>query len=186
MKRPAEEIYQLKVTLKGARPPIWRRLLVGSDTSLSELNDFVIAAMGWMGYHMHAFDVAGRSFGNPVPELEMDDDSGITLGEIVRSGVTRFRHEYDFGDGWVHELRLEKTLPFEADARIPRVVAGRRACPPEDCGGVWGYANLLEVLADPAHPDHDEMKEWMAGDFDPEAFDLDAVNARLVRVRRAK
>lgn len=184
MSRGAGEIHQLKVTLLGVHPPIWRRLLVGSDTTLSELHAIVQEAMGWEDCHLHAFEVAGRTFGRPDLELRMDDESGIALGEIVQSGVFRFGYEYDFGDGWEHELVVEGSVSGEAVGRVPRVVAGRRACPPEDCGGMWGYAELLEVLDDPEDPEHVEKREWLGGDFDPEAFDLGAVNERLKRFRR--
>jgi hypothetical protein len=106
-----------------------------------------------------------------------------TLAEVVPRVRRKFRYLYDFGDSWEHELQVEKVGPPDPALRHPAVLARERACPPEDCGGIWGYVNLLEALDDPAHPDHDDMMEWMGGPIDPEAFDLDQINKRLQRRR---
>jgi Plasmid pRiA4b ORF-3-like protein len=176
-------IYRLKITLQGARPPIWRRLEV-PDCTLADLHEDIQAAMGWYNCHLHSFRVGNREYSIPPPpgmglDLEMEDSSGITLGQIVAAGVKKFRYEYDFGDSWEHAIQIEKTVEREEGVRYPRCVAGKRACPPEDCGGVWGYADFLEALADPKHERHDELLEWVGGEFDPEAFDLEGVNQRM-------
>jgi Plasmid pRiA4b ORF-3-like protein len=105
------------------------------------------------------------------------------LAEIASSPKTKFIYEYDFGDSWEHEVLIEKILPPETGVRYPNCLTGKHACPPEDCGGVWGYAGLLETIQDSHHPDHEEMLEWVGGSFDPEAFDLDTVNRELKRLR---
>src|SRR5262249_4936275 len=101
------------------------------------------------------------------------------VGQIANMGYKKFRYTYDFGDNWRHTIQVEKVLAPAAGERYPKCVKGKRACPPEDCGGVWGYAELLEALADPKHKRHEELKEWVGGEFDPEAFDIEAVNDEL-------
>ena len=113
-------------------------------------------------------------------ETETEDEEDILISKIANMGrKVRFTYEYDFGDSWEHEIVLEKTLEPELKVKYPRCVEGARACPPEDVGGVSGYADFLEAIADPKHPDHREMKEWIGGKFDPEKFDLKAVNREL-------
>jgi hypothetical protein len=174
-----QPVCQLKVTLKGIRPPIWRRILVRADTHLSELHTIIQAAMGWENYHMYAFTVNHHAYGRPDPELGMSDDSRVKLADIIHDGVTRFSYEYDFGDGWEHEVLIEKTLPAKPNMSYPSVIKGKRACPPEDCGGVWGYAELLEILDNPSHPEHESMTAWVGGKIDPDAFDPAEANDRL-------
>ena len=188
-KRPKPvTVYQLKITLKHTSPPIWRRVQVRSDTTLAKLHDVVQAAMGWYDAHLHEFTVAGTSFGHNDPlggsyadPFEDTPARGeeTRLDQLKLKPRSVIRYEYDFGDSWEHTILVEKELPLEAGVTYPRCVAGRRACPPEDCGGVWGYAHLIEVMADPKHPEHEEMREWLGGPLDPEAFDLDEVNRRL-------
>lgn len=173
------EIYQLKITLQYILPPVWRRVEVPADIKLDKLHDVIQVAMGWTDSHMHAFYVDGESYGRAGPALpDMRDERKVRLDDLVRKG-DRLMYEYDFGDGWMHEIRVEKVLPAETGVRLPRCLAGERACPPDDCGGPPGYQNMLEILADPKDPEHEEMLEWAGEDFDPEAFDLDAVDKAL-------
>ena len=178
-------IYQLKVTLKGVRPPIWRRLLVPGDVSFARLHDILQLAMGWEGAHLHQFEVGSRRIAMKGGEFEDDlpaeDERRVRLVERVRLAKTRFSYEYDFGDSWIHDILVEKIHAPEPGIRYPQCVAGRRACPPEDSGGAWGYRELLRKLAHPKHEEHKEVLEWLGGAFDPEAFDLDRVNAGLAR-----
>ena len=112
-----------------------------------------------------------------------EDEDGIRLSQVFTGKKkARIVYEYDFGDSWQHEIVLEKTLEPEPKVKYPRCVEGARACPPEDCGGIWGYADFLEAISDPKHPDHRDMKEWIGGKFDPEKFSVDAVNKELRRV----
>ncbi len=180
---PTRSIHQLKVTLRHTSPPVWRRLQVPSRVFLGELHFILQTAMGWDDSHLHLFSVGGAEYadgrvhdpwGGPSPKNE----NRARLGRVAPLG-THLRYEYDFGDGWEHELIVEKVFPAEPDVTYPRCVSGRRACPPEDCGGPPGYANLLEALTDSAHPRHTELADWFGDGFDPEAFDPEAVNAWL-------
>ena len=181
------KIYRMKVTLEDSKPPIWRRLLVRSDITLADLHRIIQVAMGWSDYHLHQFIVQGTYFGEPHPayadDLDMHDEQEVTLRQIVAGEGFKFCYEYDFGDGWEHQVLVEKILPPEPDQRYPLCIKGRRACPPEDVGGVWGYLGFLEAIQDPDHPEHEEYLEWIGGEFDPEAFDLDAVNGKLRSLR---
>jgi len=177
------EIYQIKVTLKGCKPPIWRRLLVPSDVTLADLHQIIQAAMGWWDYHLHQFNIGGIFYGEPHPDyggwIKMRDEQEFRLNQVVPGAKSRFTYEYDFGDSWVHMILVEKVLPPEPGQAYPVCIEGRRARPPEDVGGVWGYADFLEAIQDPEHPEHEAYLEWVGGEFDPEAFDLDEVNAAL-------
>jgi hypothetical protein len=172
-------VLSLKVTLRDARPPIWRRLLVADTMTLAHLHRAIQAAMGWMDSHMHGFDVGGRQYGVRHPEDDFADETRLTLRAMRRSGLARLRYTYDFGDSWEHDVVIEKTLPAVTAGPLPRCVAGRRACPPEDCGGVWGYEELRAILADPSHPEHAERREWVGDRLDRDLFDLGAANAAL-------
>jgi hypothetical protein len=181
--KPSSPIYQLKITLRGSRPPIWRRVQVSSDVTLAKLHKIIQVAMGWGEEHLHVFDVGGISYGEPDPELEFENERRIRLNEVAPREKSKFRYEYDFGDSWEHEILVEKRLPAEPGVHYPRCIKGIRACPPEDCGGVWGYANLLETIQDPTNPEYEDMREWVGEDFDPEAFDLEAANHALKSLR---
>ena len=178
-------VYQLKVTLVGFRPPIWRRLLVPANTPLSTLHGLLQIAMGWTDTHLHQFVLGRRFIGVPDPDnwTEVEDERKLRLSDLARREKDRFRYEYDFGDSWEHDIVLEKVLPSGANVAVASCVAGRGACPPEDVGGVWGYERFLEALQDPTHKEHAWLSEWFGGEFDANAFDLEGVNAELRRVR---
>ncbi len=175
-------IYQLKITLRDIRPPIWRRVLV-PDCSLEELHEITQAAMGWENYHLYDFRVEGTRYTDPrgMDELEMKDASRARLSTLVKE-KSRFTYTYDFGDDWHHEILVEKILTADSSRAVPSCVDGKRACPPEDCGGPWGYGDFVEAIGDPGNERHEELREW-AGDFDAEAFDIDAINAVLSSFR---
>lgn len=181
---PNETIYQLKITLWGIRPPIWRRLEV-KDCTLERLHEIIQVAMGWESYHLWSFQIGGREFGpsemgdDPFGDLEMEDSSTVMLSRIIAQGHKKFVYLYDFGDGWEHQIQVEKTLPPQPKVKSPRCIKGKRACPPEDCGGPWGYQSFLETISNPDHDEHEEMLEWVGGEFDSEEFDLETVNAEL-------
>ena len=176
-------VFQVKITLEGSKPPIWRRLLVPSDVTLSKLHRIIQAAMGWWESHLHQFIVGETYYGETSPEYddwqEMRNERRVKLHQIAAGEGARFRYEYDFGDDWLHQVTVEKVLPADPEMRLPLCLKGKRSCPPEDVGGVWGYENFLEAIRTPDHPEHAEYLEWIGGEFDAEAFDLDAVNARL-------
>jgi hypothetical protein len=181
-------VYQIKVTLKGSKPPIWRRMQVTSETTLAQLHRILQRVMGWEGYHLYRFVVGGMEYGDPrmLEEMEGEDARRATLASLAQGEKAKFLYEYDFGDSWEHELLIEKVLPCEAGKYYLVCLTGKRACPPEDCGGIWGYTSFLDALQDPQHPEHEEMLEWVGGEFDPEAFDLDEVNRELQRLTPPK
>lgn len=174
----SERLYQFKITLLESEPPIWRRIQVKNCT-LDKLHEHIQTSMGWTNSHLNQFEIDGVIHGDPELLYEgwQDETPPVTslitrVSEIIpREGKRyRFRYEYDFGDGWEHEILFEGCLRAEKGERYPICVEGERACPPEDVGGVWGYAEFLEALADPDHEQHDEYLVW-AGPFDPEVFD---------------
>ncbi|HTQ80416.1 MAG TPA: plasmid pRiA4b ORF-3 family protein [Thermoanaerobaculia bacterium] len=177
--------YQLKVTLVGSRPPIWRRLKVSGNLHLGRLHQVLQIAMGWEDVHLHLFAVGRTVYSPPDPELgfPQQNERKVLLREVLTREKERLRYEYDFGDGWEHSIVVEKILPPEPGGGAPVCLAGKRSCPPEDCGGIFGYEQLLEALRDPSHPDHRDLASWVGEDFDPEAFDLKAVNSALARLR---
>lgn len=187
-------IYQLKVTLKYSSPPIWRRIQVAEDTTLGTLHRIIQVIMGWEDYHLHQFIARGTYYGVPSREFgisfgpDVANERDVKLSRIVSGEKDRFVYQYDFGDSWDHEILLEKILPPEEGVPYPTCIKGKLACPPEDVGGVWGYYGFLEAIQDPNHPEHDDMLEWVGaigggGSFDPEEFDLDAINKELKRIK---
>jgi hypothetical protein len=182
------DIYQIKVTLKHSKPPIWRRIEAPADLNLARLHRILQVVMGWSDYHLHQFIVGGTYYGQPHPDYDMwgskmYDEKRVKLYQLVPGEKFKFIYEYDFGDSWEHALLVEKILPPEKGVRYPRCIKGKRACPPEDVGGVWGYDSFLEAMADPNHPEHEDMLEWVGREFDPEAFDLDEINEALRHLR---
>jgi hypothetical protein len=149
------EIYQLKVTLLGTSPPIWRRLLVPADLTLAQLHDVLQAAMGWEDGHMHEFSIGQRRFGRPDPEDQLmgmpsaENERTVRLSGILGRVGSKAIYTYDFGDSWEHSIVLEKRLPIDPSTTYPICTDGQLACPPEDCGGVPGFYDLVEALADP-------------------------------------
>jgi Plasmid pRiA4b ORF-3-like protein len=185
---PTRAVYQIKVTLQGSKPPIWRRMQVTSETTFAQLHRILQRVMGWEGSHLYRFVVGGMEYGDPrmLEEMEGEDARRATLASLVQGEKAKFLYEYDFGDRWEHELLIEKVLACEAGKYYPVCLTGKRACPPEDCGGIWGYAGFLDAIQDPQHPEHEEMLAWVGGEFDPEAFDLDEVNRELQRLTPSK
>ncbi len=185
-------VYQFRIELEGARPLIWRRIQV-ADCSLEALHLAVQGAMGWCNSHLYEFEVDGVRyssmpqddfFGPTDDDLDSEDATAVRISELAASnGKLRLRYTYDFGDSWEHIVTLEKTVPATAGMRYPMCVDGARACPPEDCGGIYGYFDLVEALTDPAHPEHEDMLEWN-GSHNPEAFDSAAATKAMRRFAR--
>lgn len=169
----SKNILSLKVTLRGLKPPVWRRPLVPGTMTLGDLHIAIQSAMGWENYHLHAFDIDGEQYGDLQTVQAVADENRLTLNSLARSGVHRFAYTYDFGDNWEHTITVEKRVPAVEGQAYPVCIAGKRNCPPEDCGGVWGYD---ELLADPDNPDHAEQFDE---DFDPEQFDIEHVNTMI-------
>ena len=181
-------VYQLKITLQASHPPIWRRALVSADITLHQLHDTIQLLMGWSNSHLHQFIAAGVVYGEDDPEFGLGDEAEfvsehkVVLQQLLRQEKDKLIYEYDFGDSWEHKVVLEKILPPDPPGSYPICLTGKRACPPEDVGGMWGYDSFLEAIGDPENPEHEDMLEW-AGAFDPEEFDLQEINKRLDRLR---
>jgi len=218
---PTYSVYEIRITLKGTKPPIWRRVSVPAGITLGQMHDVIQIVMGWTDSHLHHFilrdkslkpskdemakaalsmlrgdddageDVFSRMRGEKyfVPkrtpfgddtELDGQDEDAVTLAEVCPKAKSKLTYEYDFGDSWEHVIEVQKIVKAEEGVDYPVCLAGAGACPPEDCGGLWGYYDMLDALADPKHERHEELTEWLDGPFDPEAFDMDEVNKMLV------
>lgn len=182
--------YHLKVTLIETDPPIWRRLSVPGDMTLRRLDRVIQTAMGWTNSHLHTFTAGGVLYSDPGVEWEIPvkDERRVRIEQIAREEGEAFVYEYDLGDAWRHQVLIEQVHAGWGAADGPSCLAGERACPPEDCGGVHGYYETLKILADPSHDEYEDTKTWITsmtgGPFDPDAFDLEAVNVALKAWRR--
>jgi Plasmid pRiA4b ORF-3-like protein len=176
-------VHTMKISLLGSKPPIWRRLEVPSSSTLHELHEIIQEAFGWKECHMWVFETPLGEYGFADPELGHGSAASKKLDNVAPRGGDWFRYTYDFGDDWVHDILVEDVVTAEPGVTYPRCLAGRRACPPEDCGGIGGYEMLVEILADPEHDEHEEMLDWLgldsADEFDPAAFDVAEVNEAL-------
>jgi hypothetical protein len=187
----SREIYQVKVTLLGTRPPIWRRLLVPAGMTLEQLHHVLQAAMGWEDCHLHEFRIGRQRFGVPDPDDSLMGapaciyERKVLLSDVFHRARAKGEYIYDFGDGWEHGIVVEKVLAPEPGLAYPVCTGGKRHGPPEDCGGIGGFYNLLEAIADPDHDQHEELLEWIGGSFDPESFSLATVNRQLQKKFRS-
>lgn len=177
-------IHTIKVSLRYLKPPVWRRLQVSSTTSLAQLHHIIQAAMGWHDCHLHQFEVNGRYYADPAQMLEeTTDEARLTLAQMQVG--QRFAYWYDFGDDWWHDIQVEAIDRADPALTYPRCVTGRRACPPEDCGGPWGFAELIDALGDDKHPQREFYRDWMEQigelDYDPARFDLAEINEALAQ-----
>ena len=170
-------VYQLRVVVRAVSPLIWRRLLVSAEATLADLHRVLQAAFGWSDDHLHRFTVHGREYDG------IYDTGDVRLGELGLRVTERFVYDYDLGDLWRHDIRVEQILDRDRARTYPVCICGRRAGPPEDCGGIPGYYDLLAALADPKHEQHEEMKEWIGGAWDATRFSLEATNAGLKRIK---
>jgi hypothetical protein len=180
-------VYQLKVSLRGAKPPIWRRLEVPADTDLARLHQIIQIAFEWGDSHLHVFETPYGEFGMADSELGHRPEAPVTLEQVAPGAGSKIRYTYDFGDDWEHDIVVEKVLDRAPVASYPRCTDGRRAAPPEDCGGVWGYAELQEIMADPTHPEHEDRLDWLglgdAEEFEPAQFRADTVTEDFAYLR---
>ena len=182
------DVIHLKITLVDAEPAIWRRVEVLSAITLKDLHSIIQAAMGWQNYHLYQFHVGRETINGPgFVDVGFSGQSNVTAGrigldELVESKVKRFVYLYDMGDGWEHELRVEKVLPADPDVRYPHFIDGAGACPPEDVGGLPGFFNFLEAMQDPKHPDRKDLLDWYGGSFDADYLDEAAIKKRLARL----
>jgi hypothetical protein len=181
-------VHQLRVTLRESTPPIWRRFVVSSQVDLGTLHAILQTVMDWTNSHLHQFSVDGQRISDPAFELDEFEEEERTLDEyatrlrdIAPNVGDRFDYWYDFGDNWHHDVEVEAVHPLAEHAVPLWCLDGARACPPDDCGGIRGYEDFLAAIADPEHPDHNQMTEWIGGEFDSEAFDRRLVNRELAR-----
>lgn len=191
------QVYQLKVVLQNIQPPIWRRILLPADATFWELHIAIQDSFGWTDTHLHQFfvgspsDRSSRRIAIPHPDddLYMDqvepyDESVTKLKEVFSEKKKKIMYEYDFGDGWMHEVILEKEVPFNPEEAFPQVVAGKRACPWEDSGGPWGYREKIDILHDKNHEYYEEIAEWVGVD-DVSELDLEYFHPEEVVFRNA-
>ncbi|MBI4457309.1 MAG: plasmid pRiA4b ORF-3 family protein [Acidobacteria bacterium] len=175
------EVYQFKISLQGLEPAIWRRIQVPGNYTFWDLHVAIQDPMGWLDYHLHLFRMLNpatrkeESIG--IPDEEEDLDLEISPGwereisNYFSMENPAAEYQYDFGDNWLHDVTLEQILCREINVKYPKCVGGQRACPPEDCGGIWGYQEFLEAISNPTHEEHERMLEWVGGSFDSERFD---------------
>ena len=182
MAQPGDPVLRIRITLRDVGdPPVWRQVLIPAAYPLARVHRVIQAAMGWEDCHMHSFQIGKTSYGpDPDGELGFKDETKTRLADVARVR-TRIGYEYDFGDGWEHELVVEARAVAEAGQTYPACIAGEGACPPEDSGGAYGFEELKEILAGPPSAERDEMQEW-AGDYDPARLDLAAANAAVAAV----
>ncbi len=186
-----DAIYQLKVTLDHVKPPVWRRLLVPASIELPALHCVLQAAMGWQDSHLHAFRTGRTQYLDPDPDAGMvlngeRSERRVALRALLRAPRQKLAYEYDFGDGWEHTILLEKIAARQPDTDYPVCIAAAGACPPEDCGGPFGYMDLIDIMADPTHERHAELRDWLGGVFEPDKVELADINAAMPRTRKRR
>ena len=175
-------LYLLHVQLAEIEPPIWRRLAIPGPRTLHALHGILQAAMPWQDYHLYQFEIGGTRYEDPNPDdrdPSVPDPRGFTLDQLALVQGSRFQYTYDFGDDWLHDLTVEGVVPLPRDFLVPVCLGGARACPPEDCGGVGGYEELVAGVRRPQSAAAREFRDWLGHVYDPEELDLSAINVRL-------
>jgi len=182
--------FQLKISLNHSKPPIWRRILVGEYSTFYDLHLIIQYAMGWDDAHLWEFNVDGDTLSEKFTDEEDDDNffgidenksldpADTLLSDLITKVKEKFKYLYDFGDSWEHTITVEKIIEETGEQQLPYCLTGKYNCPPEDCGGIWGYYELMEILANPKHKEYKSMREWV-GDYDADEFDLDLINKKL-------
>ena len=179
------QIYQIQVALKNFKPKIWRRILVPSNLLLSDFHKIIQTSMGWTNSHLHQFIKDQTYYTVRMKDDDMWEDMNsvdykkMKIFDLLSVEKGKIIYKYDFGDGWEHEIILEKILPVDKKLKYPICLAGKMNCPPEDCGGVWGYAEMIEILKQPKHKEYENIIEWLGDELDPEYFDKEEVNEYL-------
>lgn len=185
-KKPAERVFALRLEVVGTTPRIWRRLLVRESMWLSRLHDAIQVCFDWFDYQTHAFALNDLRFGNPLKrdEMTIEDDRDVMLADLELESHERFTYGYHFGEGWQVEIRVEKAAPLEKGLRYPACIAGERMGPPEDCGGLEAFHDMLDCLKEPETDLGREWLEWLGPDYHPEACDLVKINQALRKLGR--
>jgi len=181
----ARTLYQLKISLDNVRPSVWRRVVVRGDMTLDVLSDVRQCVMGWDGWHGHAFTINKTTYGDTESWGDDRMERDYTVADVVSKAGTQFRYEYDFGDSWIHTITAEKiSTPSTPMKELARCTGGKNASPPEDCGGPYGYYEMLRAIRNPRHPQHEEMLEWLGDGFDPAEFSHEAADIELKALLR--
>jgi hypothetical protein len=180
--------FQIKITLDNTKPAIWRRILVESDTTFFKLHHIIQIAMGWANYHLFEFKIAGYRIGKISEEFadmgygndKLVDCEITKLSDLLSEEKENLKYEYDFGDSWKHTVTIEKII--ETNYNVPVCIKGKLNCPPEDCGGVYGFYHLLKIISTKKNKEYKEMIEWLGGHYDPNEFDLASINNELLHL----
>ena len=180
-------VYILKITLEESTPPVFRQVKVRSNVSLDILHQIIQESMGWHDCHPHQYILAQKYYGTPDPlydefDMEMLNERDFTLGQLAPKKGSKLKYEYDFGDSWIHLIKVVQVIADDPGFTHPECLSGENACPPEDVGGVWGYAEVQETLKNPKHKDYKDLRKWVGPQFAPSAFDLEKTNAALKRL----
>ena len=183
-------MYELEMSLLNIEPRIWRRFAMSGNMGLKKLHSVIQIVMGWEDYHLHSFEIGGKTY--TMDEADWMDygdtpdgiryESDFRIRGVLDEG-DQFTYQYDFGDNWQHSIKVVHTGAPQEGVQYPICLAGARACPPEDVGGVRGYQNYLEALMNPLHEDHEQMVDWRGPGFDPNAFDVVSINQQLRKLR---
>ena len=186
--QPPLTIYQIKITLRDVEPANRRRILIPSNITLHRLHLILQEVMGWTNSHLYRFEIGKEEYGEPDPDNEFNELHFINskrtkLSQVVTGKGDAFVYEYDFGDGWIHGLIVEDILEPIVGASYPVCTEGERACPPEDCGGPYGYTRLLGIIVNPEHEEYYETVTWLGDDFRPAMFNVEKVNRYLKPIR---
>jgi hypothetical protein len=181
-----KHIYQFKITLKGSKPSIYRTIIVEDDRTFYEFHHIIQIVMGWFNCHLYQFNTGAYCItdSSMVDYKEVVDSEQIKLNQVFMAEGEKIEYEYDFGDGWIHTIKLEKIVPIKLNELYPTCIRGKRNCPPEDCGGIWGYEHLLEVIKNKKHPKYKDMKDWLEDDFDPEYINIEEINNKLKHFKK--
>jgi hypothetical protein len=177
--------YQIKIVLKGSKPKIWRRILVPLNLLLSDFHKIIQTTMGWTNSHLHQFIKDNTFYVPKSPEDDLWEDidnveySKIKISDLLTKEKDKLVYEYDFGDGWEHDIIVEKIENEITNKNIPICLTGKNNCPPENCGGIWGYSEMLEIIKNPKHEEYEDYIEWLDDEFDPKYFNKDEINEML-------
>lgn len=181
------QIYQIKIALRGITPEIWRRILIPSDLLLENFHQIIQTTMGWTNSHLHQFKKGRKEYSVKYAEDDTWEELGhidykskkLRISKLLIKENDKISYEYDYGDSWWHDIILEKILPLDDKTKYPICLSGKMNCPPEDCGGIWGYAEMVEILKQPDHEEYKSYLEWLGEVYDPKYFDIDDVNLAL-------
>ncbi len=183
LKKEPVRLYEIKITLMDVEPAIWRRVVVPRDITLGHLHAVIQVAMGWEDDHLHQFVIGRKRYERSMPDPFGTDEPPVDEDIVHLNGVAKpkakFTYQYDFGDDWMHTIEIEREVESDSVKRKARCMAGEHACPPEDCGGPYGYAGMVEILSDPKHEQYGETVEWLGDEFEPLRFDLALTDRRL-------